>query len=121
MEDAEVVAAIVAGDPAGLEEAYDKYAVLLYAYCHSVLREPAGAAGAVQDTFLVATAKLRQLRDRARFRPWLYAVARNECLRATRFMSGPEEAPRGPPRRLSRMPWPSGPNCRPWSRTRSTG
>jgi RNA polymerase sigma factor (sigma-70 family) len=84
MEDPEVVAAIVAGDPAGLAEAYDRYALPLYTYCRSMLREPADAADAVQDTFLVATAKLRDLRDPARLRPWLYAVARNECLRRLR-------------------------------------
>jgi len=63
MEDPEVVAAIVAGDPAGLAEAYDRYALPLYSYCRSLLREPADAADAVQDTFLVATAKLRDLRE----------------------------------------------------------
>ena len=84
MEDPEVVAAIVAGDPAGLAEAYDKYAVPLYSYCRSMLREPADAADAVQDTFLVATAKLRSLRDPGKLRSWLYAVARNECLRRLR-------------------------------------
>jgi RNA polymerase sigma factor (sigma-70 family) len=84
MEDPEVVAAIVAGDPAGLAEAYDRYAMPLYSYCRSMLREPADAADAVQDTFLVATAKLRDLRDPARLRSWLYAVARNECLRRLR-------------------------------------
>ncbi len=84
MEDPEVVAAIVAGDPTGLAEAYDRYALPLYSYCRSMLREPADAADAVQDTFLVATAKLRDLRDPARLRSWLYAVARNECLRRLR-------------------------------------
>jgi len=84
MEDPEVVAAIVAGDPAGLAEAYDRYAMPLYSYCRSLLREPADAADAVQDTFLVATAKLRDLRDPAKLRPWLYAVARNECVRRLR-------------------------------------
>jgi RNA polymerase sigma factor (sigma-70 family) len=95
MEDPEVVAAIVAGDPAGLAEAYDRYALPLYSYCRSLLREPADAADAVQDTFLVATAKLRDLRDPARLRPWLYAVARNECLRRLRagsVLSALEEA-----------------------------
>jgi RNA polymerase sigma factor (sigma-70 family) len=95
MEDPEVVAAIVAGDPAGLAEAYDRYAPPLYSYCRSLLPEPADAADAVQDTFLVATAKLRDLRDPARLRPWLYAVARNECfrrLRAGKALSGLEEA-----------------------------
>jgi RNA polymerase sigma factor (sigma-70 family) len=84
MEDPEIVAAIVFGDPDGLAEAYDRYAVPLYAYCCSMLREPADAADAVQDTFLIAAAKLRGLRDPAKLRPWLYAVARNECLRRLR-------------------------------------
>ena len=95
MEDPEVVAAIVAGDPAGLAEAYDRYAMPLYSYCRSILREPADAADAVQDTFLVATAKLRDLRDPDKLRSWLYAVARNECfrrLRAEKALSGLEEA-----------------------------
>jgi RNA polymerase sigma factor (sigma-70 family) len=84
MEDREVVAAIVAGDPDGLAEAYDRYAVPLFGYCCSMLREPADAADAVQDTFLIAAAKLRGLRDPAKLRAWLYAVARNECLRRLR-------------------------------------
>jgi RNA polymerase sigma factor (sigma-70 family) len=95
MEDPEVVAAIVAGDPAGLAEAYDKYAAPLHSYCRSMLREPADAADAVQDTFLVATAKLHSLRDPAKLRAWLYAVARNECLRRLRAgntLSALEEA-----------------------------
>jgi RNA polymerase sigma factor (sigma-70 family) len=95
MEDPEVVAAIVAGDPAGLSEAYDRYAVPLYSYCCSMLGEPADAADAVQDTFLVATSKLHGLHDPGKLRSWLYAVARNECLRrlrAGRALSALEEA-----------------------------
>jgi DNA-directed RNA polymerase specialized sigma24 family protein len=95
MEDRGVVAAIAAGDPGGLEQAYDRYAAPLYSYCCSVLRDPAGAADAVQDTFLIATARVRRLRDRAAFRPWLYAVARNECmrrLRAAAATAGPKGA-----------------------------
>ena len=84
MEDPEVVAAIVAGDPAGLAQAYDRYALPLYSYCRSMLPEPADAADAVQDTFLVAAAKLHGLRDPGKLRPWLYAVARNECFRRLR-------------------------------------
>jgi RNA polymerase sigma factor (sigma-70 family) len=95
MEDPEVVAAIVAGDPVGLAEAYDRYALPLYSYCRAMLREPADAADAVQDTFLVATAKVRNLRDPGKLRSWLYAVARNECLRrlrAGKALSALEEA-----------------------------
>jgi hypothetical protein len=57
MHDSEVVAAIVAGDPDGLAEAYDRYAAPLYTYCRSLLREPADAADAVQDTFVIAAVR----------------------------------------------------------------
>jgi len=88
MRDSEVVAAIVAGDPDGLAEAYDRYAAPLYTYCRSLLREPADAADAVQDTFVIAASKLAGLRDQNRLRPWLYAVARNECHRRLRETAG---------------------------------
>jgi len=84
MHDSEVVAAIASGDPDGLAEAYDRYAAPLYTYCRSLLREPADAADAVQDTFVIAASKVAGLRDRSRLRPWLYAVARNECHRRLR-------------------------------------
>ncbi len=84
MRDSEVVAAIVAGDPEGLAEAYDRYASPLFTYCRSLLREPADAADAVQDAFVIAASRLAGLRDQNRLRPWLYAVARNECHRRLR-------------------------------------
>jgi RNA polymerase sigma factor (sigma-70 family) len=84
MRDSEIVAAIVVGDPSGLAAAYDRYAGALYAYCRSLLAEPADAADAVQDTFVVAASKLDGLREPDRLRAWLYAVARNECHRRLR-------------------------------------
>lgn len=75
-----MVAAVVAGDADGFAAVYDQYATSLYACCHAVLPEPE-AAGAVLDTFLIATVKLDGLRDPGRLGPWLHAVARNECLR----------------------------------------
>ncbi len=95
MRDREIVAAVVAGDPAGLAAAYDSYAAALHGYCRSLLAEPADAADAVQDTFVIAAAKLADLRDPDRLRPWLYAVARNEChrrLRARARLAPLEEA-----------------------------
>ncbi len=93
MRDSEVVAAIVAGDPGGLAEAYDRYAAPLYAYCCSLLREPADAADVVQDTFVIAASRLAGLRDQNRLRPWLYAVARNECYRRMRTTAANAAAP----------------------------
>ena len=80
MQDRDLVAAIVAGEPDGLAEAYDRYAASLYAYCRSMLPR-AEAAEAVLDTFLIAVSRLDGLRDPDRLDAWLHAVARNECLR----------------------------------------
>jgi RNA polymerase sigma factor (sigma-70 family) len=94
--DSDLVTSIVAGDPDGLAAAYDKYAADLYCYCRTLLREPDDAADVVQETFLIATSKLAGLRDPARLRPWLFAVARNECLhrlRARRQSASLQDAP----------------------------
>ncbi|MCW2932129.1 MAG: sigW 2 [Actinomycetia bacterium] len=84
MRDREVAAAIVAGDPAGLAEAYNRYADPLYNFCRAILHEPADAADAVHDTFVIAACRLSGLGDPELLRSWLYAVARNECLRKLR-------------------------------------
>ena len=96
MRDSEAVAAIAAGDPAGLADAYDRYAGLLYTFCLGILREPADAADVVQDTFVIAVPRMSSLRDPERLRSWLYTVARNECLRRLRgrsLQARLEEAP----------------------------
>jgi len=69
-------------DEAWLTEAYDSFAEALYAYCRSMVQEPAAAADAVQDTFVVTAFRLAELPDQSFLRAWLHAVARNECLRA---------------------------------------
>jgi RNA polymerase sigma factor (sigma-70 family) len=82
--DPEVVAALVAGDPRGLEAAYRAYADRLYAFCRGLLQRPGEAADAVHDTFVVASQWAARLRDPEMLRCWLYALARAECLRVLR-------------------------------------
>ena len=91
MRDSELVASIVAGDPSGLAAAYDRYAEPLFKYCRSMLSNPPDAAEAVQDTFVIASSRLAELRDPDRLRAWLYAVARNECMQ---ILTSPRPAPR---------------------------
>jgi RNA polymerase sigma factor (sigma-70 family) len=79
MEDRETVAAVAAGDLGGLADAYDEYAGSLYGYCHWMLGDPDDASDSVQDTFVIAASRLGSLGDPRKLRPWLYAVARNEC------------------------------------------
>jgi RNA polymerase sigma factor (sigma-70 family) len=96
MEDSEVVGSIVAGDPHGLVDAFDRYADPLYKYCRTLLRDPADAADAVQDAFVIAASRLDRLREPDRLRAWLYALARNESLRILRSKRGapaPYQAP----------------------------
>jgi RNA polymerase sigma factor (sigma-70 family) len=92
MYDREIVAAIVEGDSAALAAAFDQYAQGLYDYCRSLLTEPSEAADAVQDTFIVAPARLSELREPERLRAWLFAVARNECYGRLRVRVAPPPA-----------------------------
>jgi len=83
MQDSEVVESIAGDRSGGLTEAYDRYADPLYKYCLALLGEPAEAADAVQDTFVIAATRLADLREPNRLRAWLYAAARNQCQRIT--------------------------------------
>jgi RNA polymerase sigma factor (sigma-70 family) len=94
MQNAEMVDAILDGQGDGLAAAYDRYAPALYGYCRGLLGEPAGAGDAVQDTFIIAVGALGGLREPGRLRPWLYAVARNECHRRLKAKAPP--VPAGP-------------------------
>ncbi|WP_203998657.1 sigma-70 family RNA polymerase sigma factor [Virgisporangium aurantiacum] len=84
MEDRALVAALVAGDPRGLDGAYRRYAARLYAYSRTLLHDGEAAADVVQDTFVIAARQAGQLRDADRLAAWLYAIARNECRRHAR-------------------------------------
>jgi RNA polymerase sigma factor (sigma-70 family) len=100
MDDREIVEAIVDGDLSGLAAAYDEYAESLYGYCRWMLAEPEDAADAVENTFVIAAGRLDRLRDPRRLRPWLFAVARNEChsqLRASEVGLGEDTSLPDPP------------------------
>jgi RNA polymerase sigma factor (sigma-70 family) len=80
MADPVAVEAMAAGDPAGLESVYRRYADRIYAYARSIVADGDTDADVVQETFLLAQQRVRQLRDPDRLASWLYAIARNECL-----------------------------------------
>ncbi|HEX7131735.1 MAG TPA: sigma-70 family RNA polymerase sigma factor [Iamia sp.] len=78
--DVALVAGLVARDPAAVADLYDRYADRLLGFCTGMLRDPHEAADALHDTILVAAERIGQLRDPERLRPWLYAIARTQCL-----------------------------------------
>jgi RNA polymerase sigma factor (sigma-70 family) len=80
-DDAQLVEAARAGDRAAFAAIFDRYAPRIHAFCTRLLNEPHTAADATQDAFVAAAQRLDQLRDPSALRPWLYAIARNECTR----------------------------------------
>jgi DNA-directed RNA polymerase specialized sigma24 family protein len=68
-------------DPAEIADAYDRWAEQLYAYCRFLLSYPTSAMSALEGTFLVAAGRLAVLPLDGQLRTWLFAIARNECLR----------------------------------------
>src|SRR5206468_8780534 len=71
----------------------DEHADRLYGYCRWMLGAADDTADTVEDTFVIAAARLGGLRDPRKLRPWLYAVARNECRSRLRpSQAGPSQA-----------------------------
>lgn len=67
-----------------LTNVYDAYAARLYDYCHALLHDREAAADAVHDSLIAAKRHAGKLQDPERFRGWLYAIARNHCVRLRR-------------------------------------
>ncbi|HUR03661.1 MAG TPA: sigma factor-like helix-turn-helix DNA-binding protein [Nonomuraea sp.] len=67
--------------PGALAALYDAYAEGIHRYCWSLLLSSDGAQVALRDTMIAAEAHAGSLVDPGRLRPWLYALARAECLR----------------------------------------
>ncbi len=81
--DADLAGAAAAGDRAAFAGIYDRYARRLYDFCLGMVGE-GDAADCVQEAFFMAAVDLPALRDPAKLRPWLYAIARHQALRALR-------------------------------------
>lgn len=62
------------------EELYRRYFERIYDFAVRTTRDRHKAADAVQDAFLKAHERIRQLRDPGAFRTWMYAIVRRELL-----------------------------------------
>lgn len=80
-EDQESDEQLVRRGSAGLDGLYRRHHGAVYRYCVGVLRSPEEAADASQSAWVRALVALAA-KDTAvlNVRPWLYAIARNECL-----------------------------------------
>ncbi|MFB4306736.1 RNA polymerase sigma factor [Actinomadura sp. GTD37] len=95
-DDERLARALAAGDPSALIQVMDRYAARLYDYCHALLRDQEQAAGALHDALISAYAHVSVLREPERFRGWLYALVRNECMRRLRDRDRPAERQEAP-------------------------
>ncbi|MFA1548359.1 RNA polymerase sigma factor [Actinomadura chokoriensis] len=95
-DDERLARALAAGDPSALIQVMDRYAARLYDYCHALLRDQEQAAGALHDALIAAYAHVPVLREPERFRSWLYALVRNECMRLLRDPGRPAERHEAP-------------------------
>ena len=74
--DAELVAAVLAGETSAYGELYDRYARLVRAICCDATGEPAEAQDLAQEIFLSAYRNLRRLNEPQSFPRWLVVIAR---------------------------------------------
>ncbi|GAA0372927.1 hypothetical protein NE235_30655 [Actinoallomurus spadix] len=88
--------ALRAGHPTAMAGVYDAYAQRLYDYCHVLLRDQELAAQGLHDSLIIVQERIAALPDPRRFRAWLYAVTRAECLRRRAETGVPEDRRKAP-------------------------
>jgi RNA polymerase sigma-70 factor, ECF subfamily len=88
--------------PGTLDALYARYGGIIYARCRRLLKDPAAAEDATQETFLRVQAHLQQIREPAKIVGWLYATATHYCLNELRnqrhrpmAVESPPEIPQG--------------------------
>jgi RNA polymerase sigma factor (sigma-70 family) len=90
--DERLVAAVRRGDDDAFERVYDRYAAELLSFCRYMLGSRHEAEDALQQTFLKAYKAIRDSEKDITLRPWLYTIARNECLTTLRRREVPAAA-----------------------------
>ncbi len=78
--DDRLVASVRRGDAAAFEAMYDRHSAELLSFCVYMLGSRHDAEDAVQATFASAYRALRADRRSVSLRPWLFTIARNDCL-----------------------------------------
>ncbi|RAY11876.1 hypothetical protein DPM19_28300 [Actinomadura craniellae] len=95
-DDRRLASSLQSGDPDALAHAFDGYAPRLYDYCHALLRDQETAARALHDALIAAHQHVHGLTEPEYLRGWLYAMARNECMRRLRDPNRPAERRESP-------------------------
>lgn len=78
--DNELMTAFRCGNDIAFITLYNRYKLAIYKFCLKMLGDTHSAKDAAQCTFLKVYEKREQLEQTDRFRHWLFAIARNECI-----------------------------------------
>jgi RNA polymerase sigma factor (sigma-70 family) len=78
--DAELVAAVRAGDDSAFEELYRRYQPLIARFVCGMLHDAARCEDVAQEAFLSALRRMRATDAEINFKPWIYQIARNAAI-----------------------------------------
>src|SRR3954453_6010900 len=82
--DARLVALVRDGSEPAFEAIFDRHHRPILSFCRHLVGSRQEAEDAVQQTFLAAYRGLLRSDDPIALRPWLYTIARNNCVSALR-------------------------------------
>ena len=102
-----LVARIQRGDDRGFRQLFDRYAPGVRRLSRDLLRDPAAAEEATQETFVRLFRGLGRLENGRKLASWIFGIARNVCreeLRSRRRADAPASAP--PPAQAAPAPSP---------------
>jgi RNA polymerase sigma factor (sigma-70 family) len=85
--DADLVAAVRAGDDAAFETLYQRYFPRISAFVCRMLHDTAGCEDVAQESFMSALRRMRATDSEINFKPWIYQIARNAAIDAHRRRS----------------------------------
>ena len=78
--DADLVAAVRAGDDSAFEELYRRYQPPIARFVCGMLRDAARCEDVAQEAFLSALRRMRATDAEINFKPWIYQIARNAAI-----------------------------------------
>jgi len=78
--DHELMTAFRCGNDIAFITLYNRYKLAIYKFCLKMLGDSHAAKDTTQCTFLKVYERHEQLEQTDRFRHWLFAIARNECV-----------------------------------------
>lgn len=85
--DADLVQRCLQGDNAGFDLLVKKYQRQVYGLCYRMLSDADEAADAAQESFVKAYHALQRFRQDASFLTWVFRIANNACIDASRRRS----------------------------------